>query len=649
MDLPPLAPIPPFEIRLDIVPTEWEACLDAWLTLTDSYLQLGKKHFATAAGDRSALGPFLISTYGEIVAAPLADSSLSNDRARKLQRSCFMLIDRMIAEGVFPKALLSLEFLEDFCHAHVRSTAASRLVRTLWLGNTGHLQQSLQKRKTSLAAALESTSSSQALPKLTRLAPLFRLCPDIGTFFLTGSDFLDGLATAYTKLLNDGSKKSLSSVTYLGLASLVKTEHPNFSLLSDCLYDLKARADKQAGVPSLLADVVTNTPLLSLLRRSIGEGGLARLAKLIEQLETYRMPSIAREKRVARHRSRKGKIRQSNGDMHIHQMSLVTQVQDLFPDLGSGFVMRLLDEYHDDVEQVTAHLLDDSLPQHLQSLDRTEEAILRASDEQEEIDHLAPRSTPPPPEPFVPDRRNVFDDDDLLSADASRLHLGKADRSESGPANKAAILSALSAFDADDDERDDTYDVDDVGGTVDSAHPDGEPGPSAKITQEENDMALFRVYRSSPERFGRTFDIRRGQARMALKGETGMTDEAIEGWAIMLQREPKRLQRLETRFGAAAAFDGRQTELGRTSYRESPGGTETEDSDGPSVGRGGYRGRGRGGRGRGGGRGGSVAGPSGEASTANAQRRKEASKGSRANHNRRDQRAKKIARGGFPG
>ncbi|KAI7526160.1 hypothetical protein KC331_g17121, partial [Hortaea werneckii] len=354
----------------------------------------------------------------------------------------------------------------------------------------------------------------------------------------------------------------------------------------------------------------------------------------------------------------KNKAENVDGELHVHRMSLVTQIQDLFPDLGSGFVLRLLDEYGDDVEQVTAHLLDDSLAPHLRNLDRSEEVPVHEPTVQEEVDHLAPRSTPPPPapEPFVPERRNVFDDDELLSADAAaRLHVGKkAERKESGPTNKAAILSALAAFDADDDERDDTYDVEDVGGTIDVAHPDGEPGPSAKVTGEQNELALFNAYKASPELFGRTFDVRRGQARMALKSETGMTDQAIEGWAIMLQRDPRRLKRLDAQYGT---FDGRQNELASTAYRENN--TETEDSDGPgqqgSGDRGGFRGRGgggrggRGGRGGGRGRGGSVAGPSNDPSTAAAQRRKEASKSSRANHNRRDQRAKKMARGGLPG
>jgi activating signal cointegrator complex subunit 2 len=52
---------------------------------------------------------------------------------------------------------------------------------------------------------------------------------------------------------------------------------------------------------------------------------------------------------------------------------LVSQVLDLFPDLGSGFVVKLLDEYGDEVEQVISHLLEGSLPAYLESADRSEE------------------------------------------------------------------------------------------------------------------------------------------------------------------------------------------------------------------------------------------------------------------------------------
>ena len=131
---------------------------------------------------------------------------------------------------------------------------------------------------------------------------------------------------------------------------------------------------------------------------------------------------------------------------------------------------------------------------------------------------------------------------------------------------------------------------------MDTAHPDGEP-PGERDIFTDNDMALFGKYVDNPDVFARTAEARKKKERHALKAETRMTDEAIEGWAIMLQRDPRRMRRLEAQY---RSFDGKQAEIARTSYGEGLEGTETEDSDGPSARggfRGGFRGRGRG-RGR---------------------------------------------------
>lgn len=272
--------------------------------------------------------------------------------------------------------------------------------------------------------------------------------------------------------------------------------------------------------------------------------------------------------------------------------------------------------------------------------------------------HLAPRPTPPlSPTTTPPPRRNIFDStpDLALLPPTPNLHLGRAhthrtaDSLLSHPprstAHKAAILSALAAFDSDDDERDDTYDVADVGGTVE---PDTDGHARDDKTNEQDDVneeALFNAYRASPGVFGRESATRRGAARVALKGETGLTDEAIEGWGVMLGRDGgRRMRRLEARFGGGGS--GAQRELVGTAWRAgAAAGSGTEESD---VG---WGGGGRGGRGSGWrtarGRGGSVAGPADDKGTQVARLRKDANKASRANHNRRDQRARKMARGEF--
>lgn len=250
--------------------------------------------------------------------------------------------------------------------------------------------------------------------------------------------------------------------------------------------------------------------------------------------------------------------------------------------------------------------------------------------------------------PPLPVRRNVFDNDafDRRTIDPSLVRIGRANPSQtadnllSAPPSskaKAAILSALAAIDPDDDERDDTYDVEDVGGTVDTAI-SGSDERDADL-RDGNEEALFAAYKQNPEVFNREADTRRGKLRVTLKSETGMTDEAIEGWAIMIARDLRRLRRLEAKFPILDAGLS-QRALAPTSWRDSA--AVTEDDSGAEDGDGGSgNGRGRNGGGRGRGRGDGVRGGGGRG------RGKE--RGVRANHSRRNQRAKKMARGGFPG
>ena len=170
--------------------------------------------------------------------------------------------------------------------------------------------------------------------------------------------------------------------------------------------------------------------------------------------------------------------------------------------------------------------------------------------------------------------------------------------------------------------------------------------PTDSSNVNDNDEALFTAFKSYPEFFDQNAKTRRTDVRTKLKADTGMTDEAIEGWAMMLQRDPRRMRRLEAQFSTTAAT---QRNLPSTAYREHKSVTGDSDSE---VGQEGVRsaGRGQGSRGgsrgrgvRGGGH--AVAGSPDSKGTQLARQQKDAHKASRANHNRRDQRAKKMARG----
>lgn len=594
----------------------------------------------------------------------------NSDRPRLLRKQCYLLSYRLLDLDPPLGPLLDWEFLANLSNTYGQRQGR-KLFSVAWKRSSSTVEDSLGKIKTYLTMNLEAVLEGDLKSvesQLKRLNHLLYASPEVAAFFLAGDDFVDSLISCY-KLMNPPLRKILISTMYLCLIGLTEGGKPKFSSLVDQLYSLKSAADIHKAGPtsvndSLVAELVTATPILKQLQQRIkaSGSGSSRAESVLTALGGFKKAGGSqRPPRLIKRKIDKGKGiarddnfgQDSNGQVHVHQMSLISHVQDLFPDLGSGFIVKLLDECDDNVELVISCLLEDSLPNHLQDADRSEELKSQPRPSGDLARGMVPHPTPPQ----LPTRRNVFDDDefDQLTLDTSRLHFGRRNPNQTADdvlddkttaPNKAAILSALAAFDSDDDERDDTYDVEDVGGTVDSAAPGNNPEEVNVDVKDGQDETLFRAYKSTPDVFNRDAATRRSKARMALKESTGMTDESIEGWGLMLSRDPRQLRRLDAKF---SSFSGEQKMLAPTAWRASPAGSGTEDSDidGNNRGRGGLRGGGgRGGRGRGRG---NVAGPIGDRETEVARNKKEVNKGSRANHNRRDQRAKKMARGGFPG
>ncbi|XP_056360296.1 activating signal cointegrator 1 complex subunit 2 [Oenanthe melanoleuca] len=148
--------------------------------------------------------------------------------------------------------------------------------------------------------------------------------------------------------------------------------------------------------------------------------------------------------------------------------SLISQVKDLLPDLGEGFILACLEEYGYDTEQVINNILEDKLVPYLDKLDRRMQRQLK-----------------PDPTPLVSSRCNVFQNDefDVFSRDAvdvSRIQKGKRrekDTTRSLVNDKqlvreqrqrylqySEVLEELPQHDEHyEDEYDDTYDGNQVG------------------------------------------------------------------------------------------------------------------------------------------------------------------------------------------
>jgi activating signal cointegrator complex subunit 2 len=686
---PPFAPVPSLNIRRTLPPPEWGACIDSWIILAQyRLLKWEDSHpkLTYDAADTSLLS-FLASYYEEMFLASSSDVLKVGSKTPDLRKICFTLTHRLLSQENPPPSLLEWAFLANLSATYGQSAALKNLLEELWSRKSDAMSQSLEKAKMLLVKDLSSNktfSIEDVAHQLNQLTCLALVLPEAGHVLMTGSDYLDSLYTAY-KAENEPLRKGLVANAYMGLTSLMKTPEPKISLLLDHIFSLKSSTDLELKAntanDTLLSDLIANTSFLTHLTTSVQTSNQARGAKLIDSLHDLKSRTIPSTRPHVRRKPRqdKGKSRApdiQDQDITAHNLSLITQIQDLFPELGAGYISQLLTFYSNSVETVTAHLLDSTLDPSLHSLDTTTPLSTSASHPSHHI-NLSPRATPPLNP--LPDRKNIFDADDLTTH-ASNLHIGRANADRTADAllsapkstsAKAAILSALAAFDSDDDERDDTYDVADVGGTVDSTIQDTEADlrnqnhqnravptrDGGDETPDPTESALFAAYKSTPALFARDATTRRSKARTDLRTQlsnsstTPVTDETIEGFALMLSRDPRRLRRLETRYSTSTT-GVQQSLLAATSYRK-PGDTETEESDtgGEGSAAGGFnRGRGgriRGGRGRGGGGrgGGDAAGPSGERDTERARQRKERG----GNKTRREGRARKMARAGFPG
>ncbi|ROT38412.1 hypothetical protein SODALDRAFT_311108 [Sodiomyces alkalinus F11] len=689
--LPPFAPFPPSSVRSQLAQNDWDDLLDSCVTLSRAYLSLTETQDLTRAESVSA---FLISLVSEIAEKGPSQTLGFSQTARALLHWTSLLLGRCLeSPKTPPPELTRWQVLADAARVYTKTRLFGPLA-ALFATHPSLLEKSLSPLKKSLIMQLDAgikTDLSALERTLARLNYLLHASPDAAAFFLAGSDFFDGLITCY-RITNPPLRKVLVATAYLCLVGLTedgpltdggkgkgKEKKPRWGMLTDSLFDLATAAESHRVGPlnpndSLVPDLVSVTPLLAVVSKRAEEAGAMTptLRARVEALQKFKKLGVGVSRPRAKRRARpravdKGKGRDDGAEMHVHRMSQIALVQDLFPDLGSAFVAKLLDASEDDPEVVIAKLLEDALPPHLANADRGEQLAPSSGPGTQPFHHdMAPRPTPPPrPRPTathaLPARRNVFDDDDLAE-DMSNLHFGKrnpektaddvlADRSTAP--KTAAILSALAAFDSDDDERDDTYDADDVGGAVDTAAGEDDALAAEEAEGRAHEDALFGAWQADAKLFDRDAATRRSAGRARLREETGMTDEAIEGWAVMLGRNPRLRRKLESRF---TLFRGEQTELASTAWRARAEGEEEEEGEGEGGassssmrgGRGPGRGRGRG-RGRGGRGGGDVAGPAGDKDTQLARRRKEANKGSRANHNQRDQRARKMARGGFVG
>ncbi|KAI8820082.1 uncharacterized protein EV422DRAFT_531529 [Fimicolochytrium jonesii] len=352
---------------------------------------------------------------------------------------------------------------------------------------------------------------------------------------------------------------------------------------------------------------------------------------------------------------------------YIKRTSLISQVQDLFPELGEGFIEACLLAFGDDAEIVIMKILEGDLPEYVSKLDRNMQRTapvapppatasppktLPAASIDVDVDFFDSAAPLPPSDDqpsLLSNRRNVYDGDEFDvfargKVDMDKVHFGKKNDRGNVLDDKSFVNDAREKllavqYDEYDDEYDDTYDDNDIklAGTIEAPTPDAPITTTAAPIHVPDDPiaphepALMAVYMSTPDVFDRA--NRKGATRVRLREETGLSDQQIEGWGSMLRRNPRKdklLAKYEWRGNRALPQNANHTNNNNDDDDddEEASDAESDDNDGGGTpgtasprggtrgGRGGGQSRGGGGGGRGGrgggGRGGSAGGSGSE-------------------------------------
>lgn len=345
------------------------------MLLIQKNLLLPSTDFGIHARKESSVVDFIFSYITES-AHHISDHFTSSvEKEKRLKKEIFLLMHRVMTEvDPLPQKLLQYTFLGDLSVVYARFKNLKSLLELLWrrkiFDDNPNMQESKLYLMELLDSGLQESTKEEIDEALLRTGALLKVSFNYGQFLMIGSDFLDALSKAFENSLPAYQSKLLA-IGYLSLISLLESRNPQISTLLDHLYGLKATLKSK----SLLQTLSSSTPLLRRLRENLVGQDIERARPLLQELETFEKSTTEPAGHQTARKPRKGKdkARQASvPDMHVHQMSLVTQVQDLFPDLGSAFIVKLLAEYEGDTEQVITHLLEDSLPNHLKEADRGE-------------------------------------------------------------------------------------------------------------------------------------------------------------------------------------------------------------------------------------------------------------------------------------
>ncbi|KAK6346010.1 hypothetical protein TWF730_010344 [Orbilia blumenaviensis] len=619
------ASIPPYKSRCKLSPPTVDRCLTHWTAALHTLLHLPDDSFKNQFTETSPFTKFLSSYISNddlshtittttddgdwVYPSPHSTATTTTQqeaittKTKYINRCLRLCLKRGLKLGIPPSTILqtsrsyiklgALFFLEG---------GAKPLLRSIWGYDQTLVVNAVKENLGYISTMLRDLAGGKEVASAENIGVLQEMCyflmvlPEVAVEVLAEEVVVEDFAAAYFSLSSSQKGKGdnnmvtklleeIRRLQFTIIMASMQTEPKRYSTIIDFLFNFVAGAETDIPRNEYITAIISQTPLLDRLAVVDAEGFTNRWSTVVTKLQGFDNSNSASSKRISRLPRRRQKVKQAApSGSTITNAEKLQELAVLFPDREKSVLEHTLAVSNYDLETATMSLLDD-IP-----LDHTGAATTTTS---------SSSST-------LPTKPASADELSTLTVPSTRLYMGKRDiqktadnllQDRSQAPTKSQILSALQAFDSDDDERDDTYDHEDVGGTVEPTNT-VESEASNNIAQGgTEEKALYTALVQNPGVFARDAVTRRSNERKALREVTGMSDEALEGWKIMLERDGgKRLRQLEIRYSRESS-DGTQNTVQRTAYRK---GDEDDGEEGGSGGssrggRGGYRG-GRGGR-----------------------------------------------------
>lgn len=644
--LPYITSYPDASIRQDILntagPELWDSLVTTWTSLVQYYLRLPATNTMSPS-----MRAFLESYVKAEAGTDLANITENESHLRASVFSLitkkddgdgeggkYIIVDGIAVTGIWG-------FIQTF--GRTNTTEVQQVVRHLYASRGGKTFINLLMDVVLADPALHTNNDSEANTRLVEALCIVLLSgPAVARDWITVKWF-DSLQKLYLDATGDGARISLlrvASASFCVPSLAVLDSNVRIRVLSDVISKATSAPDTHSQLLSALLNYTNFTALIGVPSLTMS----LETAKLRLPLA----PSPHKHEKKQHKPRRKGKdvtlsLMESAAaalpDDDVPEEA-VSMLLDLFPQLSVPAVTDVIRNHAGNAELATSFLLEN--PDELARYENfTVPAPVSAPrrDKGKKTSELQPSSSNAGSSSSSRNKnsnnnnnnnntkqRSIYDNDELsnLKVDTNKLIFGKKEKLSLNKLGKAykddkslqATLERI--YQADEDEHDDTYDDAEVlhprvvptltdetdvmivtdairqarksavgTSTADSAPSSGSATPTttepAPLSEAEAlEAYLLDYYGSHKEEFSKS--ARRTRARAEIRKRTNWTDEQIEGWARMLERDPSRKTKLENRYMLANSAPRNQGLLKSTAWRQprvnSDGEEEEEEAGG---------------------------------------------------------------------